>query len=352
MTENKTFCVLPFIHKHKRLSGFDTLCCYSQYPVGDVGKVRDRLLNGEKVPHCNTCYNYENNGIVSHRIKQNKRWLADPEIKKYIDSYTPSRKEVVYSYDLRYSNTCNLACIGCIPQQSSLWAKELNVHIDPIKLEFDLEDISKAKFVYLAGGEPFLTTELVKLLKTISELEVQPEICISTNLTVQDDEVKKICEKLKSLTIQISIDGTKKVAEYHRWPINWGKFYSNLEWAKSLNCNLRFNTVIDAVNISFVHELLEFDDYVTSWGLSMLLMPPALRIENLPDRHKQFAYNNFIQLKKSKHYHTDDMFKTNLDSMADKILKSGTPKILSDFIQTLDSRRNINHIDYLGLDLT
>ena len=118
--DNPAFCVLPFIHKHTRLSGESTVCCNSQLPVkpDDVNIIREKLLTGEKINHCRTCYSYEGQGIISPRMKENERWLADTEVKNYIETYTSEREEITFSYDLRYSNICNLACIGCMPQDT------------------------------------------------------------------------------------------------------------------------------------------------------------------------------------------------------------------------------------------
>lgn len=351
--DNQSFCVLPFIHKHKRLSGQYTLCCNSQVPLkpNEINDIRQQLLDGKKIKHCSTCYFYEDQGIVSARLKENERWLSDIQVKSYIENYTTEQEEITFSYDLRYSNICNLACIGCMPQQSSLWAKELGIKTTPINFEFDLNKAKNAKFIYLAGGEPFLTPELIELLKNISKLDTQPFVCINTNLTVQDDEVKDICNKLKSLTLQVSVDGIDKVAEYHRWPLKWEKFERNLEWARDLNCNIMFNTVVDAVNISFIHEILKYQDYPSVWNLTPIKHPSALRIENLPDHLKEYAHNNFIKLMNSTHYQNDSTFKNNVDSIAKKILEKGSPSILSSHIQTLDDRRKINHVDFLGIDL-
>ena len=350
--DNKTFCVLPFIHKHTRLSNQDTLCCNSHIAVGpdDINIIRQKLLTGEKIKHCDTCYVYEDQGIISPRMKENERWLDDTEVKNYIETYTPEREEITFSYDLRYSNICNLACIGCMPQQSSLWAKEMGIEIKPINFKFDLSKAKNAKYIYLAGGEPFLTTELIELLKNISQLDNQPAVCINTNLTVQDDEIKEICNKLKHLTLIVSIDGVGKVAEYHRWPIKWKKFERNLEWASSLGCNILFNTVVDAVNISFIHEILEYEHYVSEWNLSVIQRPMPLRIENLPNHLKQSAHDNFIKLMKSTHY-TNSRFKNNVDLIAKKILEEGSPIELSKHIQNMDNRRKINHVDFLEIDL-
>lgn len=349
-----TFCVLPFIHKHQRLSGDETLCCFSQTPVKkeSMTEVQTKLLNGEKIPHCKTCWNTESLNLESHRQRENKRWLEDSEVSEYIKTYKVGDEVKTFSYDLRFSNLCNLACIGCMPQQSSLWAKELKINYPMIPTKFSIDETMNAKYIYLAGGEPFLAPETIKLLEEITLRKNQPIICINTNLTIQDDYIKELCEKLKSLTLHISIDGIGSVAEYHRWPIKWEKFFRNLEWAKTLNCDIMFHTVVDAVNVSFVHEIMQFEHYTDKWALTLLQGPAGLQTKNLPNNLKKFAHENFIKLHDSIHYKNNLVFKNSVDIISEQILLNGNPELLSNFIKIMDARRNINHTNYLNINLT
>jgi hypothetical protein len=349
-----TFCVLPFIHKHQRLSGDETLCCFSQVPVKkeSMSDVQTRLLNGEKIPHCKQCWKVESLNLESHRQRENKRWLEDKEVLNYIQSYNIGDELKTFSYDLRFSNLCNLACIGCMPQQSSLWAKELKTEYPMIPTKFSIDETTNAKYIYLAGGEPFLAPETTELLEKITLRKKQPIVCINTNLTVQDDYIKELCAKLNSLTLCISIDGLNDVAEYHRWPIKWEKFLRNLEWAKTLNCDIMFHTVVDAVNVSFVHEIMQYENYTDKWTLTLLERPMSLQVKNLPDNLKEFAHNNFTKLRESIHYKNNTVFKNSVDRIAEEILTNGNPTILANFIKTMDARRNINHTDYLQINLT
>jgi sulfatase maturation enzyme AslB (radical SAM superfamily) len=349
-----SFCVLPFIHKHQRLSGDDTLCCFSQIPIKkeNIVDIHTRLSNGEKIPHCKQCWDAESLNLESHRQRENKRWLSDKEVNAYIQSYNIGDDLKIFSYDLRFSNLCNLACIGCMPQQSSLWAKELKIDYPAIPTKFKIEETINAKYIYLAGGEPFLAPETTELLEAITKTKKQPIICINTNLTVQDDYIKELCSKLNGLTLCVSIDGINSVAEYHRWPIKWEKFLRNLEWAKTLNCDIMFHTVIDAVNVSFIHEIMEYENYTDKWTLTLLMRPLGLQVKNLPDSLKNFAYQNFIKLRDSKHYKNNEIFKNSVEQIAQEIMLEGNSKNLSSFISALDKRRNINHTDYLGIQLT
>lgn len=354
-TDSKTFCILPFIHRHQRLSGIETLCCHSQYPIDRNDKqsiinLQQQLANNEKIPHCNQCWHAESINLESSRQRENKLWLTKPDIAEYIKNYNIGDDTTTFSYDLRYSNTCNLACIGCMPQQSSLWAKELNIKNISIKNNFDITEAKNSKSIYLAGGEPFLVPEMIDLLKQISKQDKQPSICINTNLTVQDDELTSICKDLKNLTLTISIDGINKIAEYHRYPIKWSKFERNLEWAKELNCSLMFNTLVDAVNVSFIHEIMKYESYVGTWSFILLDRPDPLRVNNLGEHLKESAHTNFLNLRKSIHY-KNETFKNTVETIAERILMPGKPEMLSNHIKALDTRRSINHVDYLGISL-
>ena len=77
--------------------------------------------------------------------------------------------------DLRWTNSCNQACVYCGPEYSSKWATELNQKVKSKKesrqevKDFVFENISGLENVYLAGGEPMLMKENVEFLKLLKE---------------------------------------------------------------------------------------------------------------------------------------------------------------------------------------
>ena len=164
LLKNGTFCVLPFISKYQNLNGKNYLCCHSDIPVDPNESVtlREKIWGGEKIPHCNRCYDLEENNTISERQRVSARFLKDADIQKYIATWTPDTPLTTFFYDIRFDNKCNLACISCNPTNSSLWAKELQTPIVKHPLNFDLTQCLLAKKIYLAGGEPLIIDEFIE----------------------------------------------------------------------------------------------------------------------------------------------------------------------------------------------
>jgi MoaA/NifB/PqqE/SkfB family radical SAM enzyme len=333
------------------------LCCHSSTPLGnldtaEINALKVKLLNGEKIQHCQNCYNSESSGSISPRLLESSRWLKDPEVQDYIDNWQVDGDHKIFFYDLRYDNKCNLACISCNPRDSSLWAKELGINTNQPRVDIDLAQIRSAKKVYLAGGEPLINELFIDLIEQISTQDQQPELVINTNLTRTNDRLKKSLTRIKNLTLTVSVDAWGKVNEYHRWPMKWEKFIENLTWASGIGCNIQFNSVVDAVTVLNIHKLQEIEHLCNQWSLSVLYRPYSLLINNLPEEIKQSVHDNFVNIRESKHYYNNLIFKTRVDSIATAILEPGDSTLLSLYIKELDQRRNINHYDYLGTHLT
>jgi hypothetical protein len=358
LINNGAFCVLPFIHRYQRQTGAEHFCCYANdIPVDHTDKnkiteLKKKIYNGEKISNCDRCYKAEEQGMVSPRIRESLRWLEqDIEALEYIESWTEKSEDKILSYDLRYDNKCNLACIMCGPASSTMWAKELNVEAEPKVFKYKFKDVIKAKKIYMAGGEPFLIDTFVNLINAISKLDVQPELVINTNLTRVNDELKETLRNIKKLTLAVSVDAYESVNEYHRWPMKWDKLIDNLKWAHSIGCNLQLTSAVDAISILNMDQLRSIEDLVNSWALIIVHFPKDLMVENLPNRLKQFAYDNFINMKKSKFYTTDVNFKGDVDNILHKIMQEGNTKLLQEKIKGIDERRQLNHEDYLGVNL-
>ena len=357
LLKNPAFCVLPFITRFQDTSGHQHLCCYSSENIdysdlAAMQSLKSKLLVGEKISHCNACYSVEQQGAISPRLRETARWLRDSEVKSYIQAWHDQSPDQIWFYDLRYDNKCNLACIGCGPRNSSLWAKELGVTVAKHTPPWSLDDILKSKKIYMAGGEPLIIESFIDVLKAVSELETQPEVVINTNLTSVTDDLEKTLAKIKKLTLTVSVDAYGAVNEYHRWPLKWNKFIRNLEWAKSINCTIMFNTVVDAVSIMGIPELVSIEHYADHWDLDILVNPPELQVENLPTSVKKLMESKWDTLKNSKFYTKDVIFKSRVDTVLTLLAKSGQPEILTKYINDIDQRRNLKHKDFLGIELT
>lgn len=353
LLKSKTFCVLPWIEKFQNLDGLDYLCCNSKVPVRptELDSIRIKIQNQEAVPHCESCYKLDQQRVISPRLQESARWLKDPEIKSYIEQWTPGSEESTFFYDLRFENKCNLACISCNPTSSSLWAKELGIKSQSTPIRLKIEDMVGSKKIYMAGGEPLIIDQYINLLSYISQQQQQPEIVINTNLTRISTDMQKILEQIKNLTLVISVDAVGSINEYHRWPMKWDKFINNLSWTKNLNCTIQFNTVIDAISIMNAADLVDIEHHCNLWNLSVLTDPVALCVNNLPDSIRMQITNHWNKIRTSKFFKTDLTFKSRVDYITKLLEQPGNYGSLRDYIIELDKRRNIRHQDFLPMEL-
>ena len=90
LTENKSFCMLPWMHLHAFPDGRAYPCCFAQdrYPVGDLNKqsmtevfnndkmkqLRKNMLKGLPNKECVKCYDQEKSGFFSLRFSSNKHF--------------------------------------------------------------------------------------------------------------------------------------------------------------------------------------------------------------------------------------------------------------------------------------
>ena len=355
---NGSFCALPFISAFQHLNGNQYLCCLSNIPIDTIAsestnELRKKIWAGEKIPHCVQCYDLENKKALSERLRITVQLMKDPDIKNYISDWTPETPSKIFFYDLRFDNKCNLACISCDAEFSSLWAKELGIESPEYQTKFDINDCVNAKKIYLAGGEPLIIDQYIDLITRISKNEQQPELVINTNLTRVNEDLKNVLSKIKNLTLTVSVDAFGLVNEYHRWPMKWSKFVDNLTWVRNnLKCTVQFNTVVDAVSIINLHQLMEIEHLADCWNLSILRSPQALLVNNLPEHLKPTVLSNFEKIKQSRFYSHDVIFKSRVNAVLTQINTPGNSVMLGGYIDSIDQRRTLNHENYLGVKLT
>ena len=357
MLGNGSYCALPFVHNYLNLDGNQYLCCYSKIKINnelEVDQIRNKLIVGEKVDHCKKCYEWETLGSISPRIKETVSLLKNNRIVETLEnSIKDINQSIILSYDIRYDNRCNLACIGCNPKDSSLWARKLKTSIEIIQsVEPEIEKISNSEKIYLAGGEPLINDKVYRLLEFIGNNTHQPEIIINSNIANIKPKFYDVFKKLKKLSITVSFDGAGKVNEYHRWPLQWNKFLANLKTINDMGIYVSWNTVVDGVSVWGLEEMVAVESLTRAWNIRVLQGPPELRLRNIPDTLKLKANGQIETLKRSKFYSADPVFKTRIELALDELGHAGDPIDLSETIKYLDNQRNLNHTNYLGVTLT
>lgn len=270
---NKSLCSYPWRAAAIRPNGLTIPCC--RYPhIQETDSVvssptvrntehwkdiRKKMLFGEKVEGCHSCYQDEANGIFSMRQQS---------LKKFI----PINEEIVpvEQLEVSFSNLCNLACVHCSSFFSSKWYSE-DVKFGRIQKSGVLEnefnfskwDLSKVNELKIIGGEPFM--EQKKFIDLISNLNLSKiDLQICTNGTILPNfELKSLIEKCKNVYLCVSLDGVNSTNDWYRWPSKFDEVVANSKifeswWSEKSNIHFVIHHVVNAVNIFELDKFVSF----------------------------------------------------------------------------------------------
>ena len=264
MSDNKSFCILPFVHLYLEPKGEMKPCCIAggfdeplnlktmtieeAFNSQQMKDLRKDMLEGVRNKVCDVCYKKEDNTGYSPRLDFNKNtiWIL-PEINE--DYSVDSNFQHL---DVRFSNLCNFKCRMCNHSFSSNWYDDY-LNIKPweveglpklLKIDSIYDDLKKhlgnVKSIYFAGGEPMIMPEHYDTIKylydntPIREYSMRRKISIhyNTNLSILKFEEKNLIdlwEGFERVFLSISCDGIGEVGEYQRTGFKHDNFIKNLD---------------------------------------------------------------------------------------------------------------------------
>lgn len=195
-------------------------------------KFRTYFDQGLKPVECDMCWSAENLGHKSRR----------QSAIEFFNLLPGDRAVQLESIDHNATWACNMACIMCGPNFSSLWASELDLKsadLFNIGRKFQLDndilnklDVSNIKKIHYNGGEPFLNNHQLELLKILEEQQVLKDVFISYNTNGSVFPNKKVIdywERSRLVKLFFSIDATGSAFEYIRWPGKWNQITENIQ---------------------------------------------------------------------------------------------------------------------------
>lgn len=286
-------------------------------------ELKDTLARGEKHPACKACWDAEDAGFESKRIRDTLRY----DYKKHLS-------KLVF-LEVNLGNTCNLACRICGIHASSSWrtdyanmfpelkgwevnerVKEYNsAFVDDSMIWDELEtNISQVKVLDLYGGEPMLLKKQWALLSHCVEKGYSDDMFVhfNTNGTIFNTKYVEILKHFKEVRISFSADGVEEGFDYTRYPGKWVDVHSNIKsWLTSTKgldnfaYELTFTTstlnVLHADKVALWildHNLSTFEskEHVIDLYVSFVFAPEHYYIQNMPREAK----NEIIDLVKIK----------------------------------------------------
>ena len=285
MTTKPIYCTAPWNGLTIRENGKVRTCCVGRKVLLDLNvasinnveespvlqEIQNKMINGElDSENCASCIEQEKiSGYSSLRNHYNTFY---PEV-------DPDRISLKF-VDLRWNNTCNLACMYCGPHFSNTWNEKLKQNnLTPVKpyqdelLSWMLDRVSHIKEISLVGGEPLLMKQNYKLLK---ELPMDCQISIITNLSYDLKNLPCLSDLLKrpanKILWNVSAENTHQQFEYVRQGAKWNQFEENIKflqehWKNSVQLNMVYS-MFNAL------ELLEIVKIFKSMGLQKFSLLP------------------------------------------------------------------------------
>lgn len=330
-------------------------CCVSKTnPVEKIDFYKDPILlenrikvqAGEKLEKCNYCWNLEDKGLGSYRDKTNE-----------IDWKNDSYEVKLVKIDYNVPPICNAKCIVCSAFFSSAWAEEdrkfkrqttVRSINNILKSNYDLGlDLTSLVDIYFNGGEPFLTNDIVIMLKEIKSQQgslSKLTVDINSNGSIfPNEEQLSLLKECKRINFRFSIDAIEEQFEYIRYPLKWDQVSSNIENI----CKELPQALIFIVPNAGVHNILEMNK-VKAWSESLgtrvsnkviCRVSPTLGNLSLDQTSKELKL-----LLKEALVDPDPIVLALLNNAQDRpdVPRKDNINIWSDNLWRIDNRRNLN----------
>ena len=367
--KNKSLCPLPFAGAIVNTDGSVQCCSISQEYLGNVNKqslqeilatspklkqIRRDMLDNKFPNNCRDCYlkeqhhkttNFDN---ISNRLYHIKI-LKDSPFKLYKDEH----KFELLQMDLRWRNTCNFACGYCDPTFSSVWAKfegvpdrMTNKSMDET-FSFVKQNIKNLKTIYMAGGEPFLIKENLKIIDLIQKENPDLLLRINTNLSILTPKIYKQLQLLKNVHWIVSAEATGKKFNYIRWPGNYQTLIQNIKKIQQLphkvSINMTWNLLCVSNIIDFIDEMLEMGIHPNQFIMNCVRDPIEQSVRNITKQRRDNLME-IIKQKQSKINENFYLFKvyTEMLDVLNQPLLDTHKTALYNTLMDFDTKRKLN----------
>ena len=294
----KVYCAAPWRGLHITTGGDVKPCCSGAHGFGNINtdnieevlnsvswqKLREQIAQGNKPDYCATC--------ISHGdSSQNERsWhnTVTPDINSLNNDYhSPA------ILDVRWSNACNLMCVYCNPNDSSMWARKLDIPLQTKRKDYyknvvDYIDSHRQnlKVVALIGGEPLLIPQCADLLDSVPDT-VEIHVISNLSLNLENNSVFRRLAQRTKVHWSVSFENVGKQFEFVRRGASWNQLTRNLDMLLELERTQ--GHVIDIHAILNILSLSNFKD-LTDFGFEKRIQiifqfldtPPALDLRRFP----------------------------------------------------------------------
>lgn len=394
LNNSKVFCMAPWVSINNNPNGDIQPCCIARDATfGNLYKdaiediwnndkykdFRKRMLNDEKSPECQRCYKEEEWGNTSNY----RKYWNELYSSKYNQLIEETRDDGslnimnLYRWDFRFSNMCNLSCVGCGPSLSSSWVDlqkkmwtndQFKIYTSRDKRDQFIETIksqaTNVDNIYFAGGEPLIHSEHYEIINELERLNKLDKVdfMYSTNLTnlyFKNQYIVDYWRKMKRCKVLVSIDEVDHNRLYYlRYPSKSDEIFNNIKTiSKTLNTVKKSWSITPTWSVLNTHRMKDIIDYFynnnllpesfsdsASWEIDMnniiLMYPSHMSITNATPEWKKHLHT---KLNEFEEWYNDVLIplkNPNVKFFSSKILKGNIEKFRNALNEEGDGSRN------------
>ena len=358
------FCNTPWFEAHVYWDGSLGVCCqerhklYSadqtQYNIRDmslrqwmqslpVQQFRQGMLHSEPLSACTKCYQEEQAGGVSRRLRANLKsaiytqqafavsWQQSP----HRDRFTPVTDQTPVDLHIDLGNFCNLTCKMCHAGASSRIAQQQVIWGDVSSQQFvgqdwtrdrevwqrflkDLLELPNLANLHFMGGETVLTPRFVELLDWLLQHQRQHvRISFVTNGTRWKADVMDRLSQFHHVGAEISIESVTAHNDYVRQGTDTAQVLANIakyrDWANGSTHTVTLRTAPQALTMSTYHLLLRWArDQHLIIKANICMNPSFMHVTTLPWSLRQQYRAQYQQLiQELEHVNIDRDYNTS-----------------------------------------
>jgi len=365
MDKEKKYCAAPWRSLHLNFEGQIKTCCAGNPNM--LGKLSDgsieSILQSTKLKeikesiqkgvlheeYCENCIRREDAGGRSERDWHNNLNEDFNITTANLDEHIPSL------IDVRWNNTCNLACTYCTPYFSTKWAsikgesqnQTINNEYQQV-VDYIKKHNTYVKEVAMVGGEPLMMKENHALLNILTDDVL---VTIISNMTVDFDKFPVPQQLLKRERVgwSMSFDNIGKRFEYVRWGSTWEQLNKNvITVSDKINNSNHHGGIHSVYNIYNCTRLCELKQYAVDRNITILWQ--HIYGDHLdPTQHnkkiRQLAINEIQKYRDTFEISNSDAI--FLDS-TEKNLQQGTTDKSKEFLEFTEKLENQWHPDQKG----
>jgi len=233
-------------------------------------ELRQDIKDNKRNEQCSACWKIDDDGGPSYR-RRHSHHFDRPLDWENLDIYEPVRNA-----EIAFSNKCQLMCVYCYPQISSMWEdqqsrfrkfKGIAVKSEEPRKIHEVLDISLLKNVQVTGGEPMLDQDCIDFMLSL-QFNPTRYISVITNLSYGTAVLKSlnnIIDRHPNIVIMCSLDAigeniTRKYLNWDLWDRNFNIIVAGLQERRKKypNTNVIIKFTMNIMNYMNVRDIMEY----------------------------------------------------------------------------------------------